>query len=195
MKYAFKAIATWLLMPLTLPLSLSSLIYYKLTGSEGLYAFCAELVSLVPGLLGQYIRVSFYKVTLEEIAYDAAIGFCSYCAHPTARVGRGVVITSFSIIGTATLEDNVLISARVSILSGKYQHGGGMEKDMQHKDVGREHGQYDRVSIGAGSWIGEGAIVMASIGEKSIVSAGSVVTKEMPANGTAIGNPARFLKQ
>jgi acetyltransferase-like isoleucine patch superfamily enzyme len=195
MRYAVKGVVVWVMHLLTWPFSLTSLFMYKVFSSEGAFAFSAQLLSLVPGKPGQYLRASFYCVTLEQCKYDLMVGFCSYFSHPTARVGRGVGTGSFTVVGTATIDDSVLISSRVSILSGKFQHGQGISQNEQNKGAVTDRVNYTRVHIGARSWIGEGAIVMASIGADTIVSAGSVVTKDMPDNMTAIGNPARFLNR
>ncbi|MFW8636164.1 sugar O-acetyltransferase [Cribrihabitans pelagius] len=49
------------------------------------------------------------------------------------------------------------------------------------------------VSLGAGAWIGGGAILLPgiTIGERAIVGAGAVVTRNVAAGGTVAGNPAR----
>lgn len=185
MRYEFKRLIVWCMYLLAWPFGLPSLLYYKLTGKETIFDFSAKLLSLVPGKGGQYLRTAFYKMTLAECQYDLMVGFCSYFSHPTARAGRRVGMGSFSIVGTADIGDNVMISSRVSVLSGKYQHGATGE---------RAEPVFTRVRIGTGSWLGEGCIVMADIGERCVVSAGSVVSKPMPDRSTAIGNPARFIQ-
>ncbi len=52
------------------------------------------------------------------------------------------------------------------------------------------------ISIAANVWLGGGAIVLpgVSIGENSVVGAGAVVTKSLPANVVAVGNPARVIR-
>ena len=188
MSYELKGVIIWLMHLLTWPLSIPSLIGYKLFSSEELFSFSAKILSLIPGKLGQYLRTSFYCQTLVDCKYDLVIGFCSFFAHPTSEVGRHVVIGSFTIIGTAKIGDNISVGSRVSIISGKLQH-----KVDEVTGVISE-GQYTKVNIGNSCWLGEGSIVMADIGEHSVVSAGSIVTKNMPDRRTAIGNPARFLK-
>jgi len=191
MRYTLKGVIVWFLHLFTWPFTVPSLIAYRFFGSEELFSTSAKLLSLIPGKLGQYIRTSFYCQTLTHCKYDLAVGFCSYFAHPTAIAGRHVGVGSFSIIGTVKLGNDVYISSRVSILSGKYQHGAG----LGNKGVGSGNIKFQEITIGDRVWIGEGAIVMANIENDCIVSAGSVVTKLMPSNNTAIGNPARFLKR
>jgi len=53
------------------------------------------------------------------------------------------------------------------------------------------------VVIGKDVWIGCNSIVLrgVSIGDNSVIGAGSVVTKDIPANTLAVGNPARFVRE
>ena len=54
-------------------------------------------------------------------------------------------------------------------------------------------GRCRRVTIGADCWLGAGALVMASIGERSTIGAGSVVVAAIPAGSLAVGAPARVV--
>ena len=53
------------------------------------------------------------------------------------------------------------------------------------------------VRIGSNCWLGAGVIVLpgVNIGDNTVVGAGSVVTKDLPANVVAVGNPCRVLRQ
>lgn len=53
------------------------------------------------------------------------------------------------------------------------------------------------VHIGKNCWLGAGVIVLpgVSIGDNTVVGAGSVVTKDLPANVVAVGNPCRVLRE
>ena len=63
----------------------------------------------------------------------------------------------------------------------------------------REQGyQYNLpVHIGRNCWLGAGVIVLpgVTIGDNTVVGAGSVVTKDLPANVVAVGNPCRVLRE
>lgn len=67
--------------------------------------------------------------------------------------------------------------------------------DLGH---GRNQGCYAiPITIGNDVWIGGSSVVLAgvTIGDNSIVAAGSVVTKDVPANVIVVGNPAKVLKE
>lgn len=63
----------------------------------------------------------------------------------------------------------------------------------------REQGyQYNApVHIGRNCWLGAGAIILpgVTIGDNTVVGAGSVVTKDLPANVVAVGNPCRIMRE
>ena len=55
--------------------------------------------------------------------------------------------------------------------------------------------EYGRpIAIGANVWIGGGALLLPGItvGDDAIIGAGSVVTRDVPAGATVVGNPARL---
>ena len=53
------------------------------------------------------------------------------------------------------------------------------------------------VHIGKNCWIGAGAVILpgVNIGDNVVIGAGSVVTKDIPSNVVAVGNPCRVLRQ
>ena len=52
------------------------------------------------------------------------------------------------------------------------------------------------IKIGNGVWVGAGAIILpgVTIGDHSVIGAGAVVNRDIPANCVAVGNPARVIK-
>ena len=52
------------------------------------------------------------------------------------------------------------------------------------------------IHIGRNCWLGAGVIVLpgVSIGDNSVIGAGSIVTKDIPSNVVALGNPCRVLR-
>lgn len=53
------------------------------------------------------------------------------------------------------------------------------------------------ITIGNGCWLGGGVIVLpgVTIGEGCMIGAGSVVTKDIPENSLAVGNPCRVIRK
>jgi maltose O-acetyltransferase len=53
------------------------------------------------------------------------------------------------------------------------------------------------ITVGNNVWLGGGVIILpgVNIGENTVVGAGAVVTKDLPANVVAVGNPARVIRQ
>ena len=86
-----------------------------------------------------------------------------------------------------TLEDDVLLASNVDVISGTGQHR-FEDPDVPVREQG---GTFERVTIGADTWIGNRAVVMADVGPQCVVGAGSVVTKPLEARSTAVGSPAR----
>lgn len=153
------------------------------------YGMLAQFYALAPGLPGDYLRIAFYKLTLEECSLDSRISFGSFFAHPEARVGERVYIGSYCVLGRVHIGPRTQIATAVQVLSGKHQHA----RDAEGRISGSDRGAFTTVSIGADCWIGAAAIVMADIGNHSTIGAGSIVTKPIPANSVAVGNPAKVL--
>jgi len=154
-------------------------------GSEEVFHLLACLLSLIPGKIGSYMRVGYYKGMLKAISSDVYIGFGSFFSRPSAEVGRSVNIGAYCILGNVVLEDGVLIASRVSIPSGKYQHGNSFSSQKGAPLC------FDKVTIGQRTWVGEGAVILSDVGDDCIICAGSVVTRPIPDGYVAAGNPAR----
>ena len=93
-------------------------------------------------------------------------------------------------LGLVHIERDVLVGAGVQIPSGPDTHGIS-DPDVLIRD---QPGTKRLVRIGAGSWIGSAAVVMADVGRGSVVGAGSVVTTPLPDYVIAAGIPARVLR-
>lgn len=165
-------------------------LFYKLTGSKDLFAGQGQLLALVPGKIGSYIRVAYYSKTLEQCPIRGYIGFGTFFAHPEVELGVGYYIGAYNIIGMAKIGDHATIASHVSILSGKHQHG---YKEID-KPIQEQPGVFRKITIGENCWIGNGAIIMDDLGIQNIVAAGSVVINKSNNYEILAGNPAIVVK-
>jgi acetyltransferase-like isoleucine patch superfamily enzyme len=111
---------------------------------------------------------------------------------PEAKVGNRVYIGRYCSIGFADIADDVMLADGVQILSGGHEHS---TESAEGKTMRQQTQTYQRLSIGPGAWIGAGAVIMADVGEDSIVGAGAVVNRSIPAHCVAAGVPARVVKE
>jgi virginiamycin A acetyltransferase len=170
---------------LIVPTWLEAIIFGK--KSERFYGCCKELLATIPTFIGQYLRLAYYKSVCSKVDFDVCFLWGSMIAHRDTAIGSGTVIGTYSIIGYAEIGRNVIFGARVSVVSGKYQHGRPGERSHD-RELTEE---YTRIKIGANAWIGEGSVILSNIGENCTIGAGSVLLKDAPANTTFMGNPAR----
>lgn len=157
---------------------------------ESVYLLFAQAYALAPGIIGDYLRIAYYKLTLEECALDSRIQFGSFFVHPQAKLGHGVYIGCYCVLGRTGIGDRTQISSGVHILSGRRQHA----RAPDGRILGSAGGEFTSVSIGKDCWIGAAAIVMAEVGAGSTVGAGSVVVKPIPEGSVAVGSPARVVR-
>lgn len=185
MKAAIKSVLHGIFLVLALPMAL-------LTGfgrSESVFRFFAQLCALGPGLPGDYLRIAYYKLTLEACDLESRVQFGSFFAHPEARLGRLAYIGCYCVLGRTSIGERTQIASAVQILSGRRQHA----RDQHGRILAGDLKAFDTVTIGADCWIGAAALVMADVGAGSTVGAGAVVVKPVPPASVAVGNPARVV--
>jgi virginiamycin A acetyltransferase len=183
------AVATAVL--LTSPLWLSTRIAGRLRKSDSVFVTCSQIIGAIPSGVGVYLRRGFYLMTLDQTAADVTVEFATWFSHPQIRIGKHVYIGGRCIIGMCEIGDGVLIGSNVNILSGRHQHHSedpNLPRDAQGRRFTEPH-------IGCKAWIGNSAVVMADVGDNSIIGAGSVVVKPIPPGSVAVGNPAVVKKQ
>ena len=181
-----RALATVVMLPALASYYVKALIL----GRDRALESSTQALSLLPGVVGQYLRRAFLARTLDYCAPSAIIEFGTLFSSTGTRIGDRVYIGPRCHIGLAHFERDVLVGSAVHVPSGRHTHG---TTDLS-KPIREQEGQREVVRIGAGSWIGNAAVVMADVGQNTIVGAGAVVTKPLPDHVVAGGVPARVLR-
>ena len=110
-----------------------------------------------------------------------------------AFIGKNCKISSHTFICEGvTIEDNVFIGHNVTFINDKYPRAtnpdGGLQTEADWK--------VESTFIKKGASVGSSSTILCgvTIGENAIIGAGSVVTKDVPANAVVAGNPAKFIR-
>jgi len=144
--------------------------------------------------LGKNVKLfSFVNLYGCEIGDNTKIG--AYVEiQKNAVVGQNCKISSHTFICEGVyIEDNVFIGHNVTFINDLYPHattsGGKMQSDEDWKVI--------PTFIKKGASIGSSSTILAgvTIGEKAIIGAGAVVTKDVPSSSIAAGNPAKVLRK
>jgi virginiamycin A acetyltransferase len=191
MRKAIKGIIIGIFYILTLPCGLLARGVYRLIGSPFFFEIFSEGLSIIPGRPGKYVRTCFYHQTLNESHLDTEYCFGCIINKLETSIGRRCGIGVLTTVGYCRIGDDSVIANGVSLLSGRKQHN----FDDPSKAIFSRNEDFSELSIGRNVFVGEGAVVMADIGDCTIVGAGSVVVKELPAYTIAVGNPARVVKE
>jgi acetyltransferase-like isoleucine patch superfamily enzyme len=104
-------------------------------------------------------------------------------------IGKNVFINhacTFLDMGGITIEDDVLIGPKVNLITENHPLDPGDRKTLLCKPI----------LVKRNAWIGAAATILpgVTIGENSVVAAGTVVTSDVAANTIAGGVPAKFIK-
>ena len=190
-KAVVKAAARGLAFVAALPAILSFWIRKGVFGRDRALQGSTQALALLPGLPGQYIRVAFLRCALDQCDKTAVVEFGTIFSRAGTRIGEHVYIGAGCRLGLVHIERDALMAGGVKVPSGARTH--------RIDDLGipiREQPRGETlVRIGAGSWIGEGAVIMADVGDDAVVGAGAVVTRVVPARAVAAGVPARVLRR
>jgi maltose O-acetyltransferase len=143
------------------------------TDGDGRRAVLTELLGAFGE--GSEIRSPFYC----DYGYQTFVG-----ARTFANFGLACLD-----VATVTIGDDVQIGPNVQLLTPTHPVEPGPRRDKWESAK--------PIAIGDNVWLGGGVIVGPgiTIGENTVVGAGAVVTRDLPANVVAVGNPARVIRQ
>ena len=114
-----------------------------------------------------------------DYGYNIEIGENFFANHNTVILDGGKV----------TFGDNVFIGPNCGI------HTAGHPIDFERRNMGLEYAY--PITVGDNVWIGAGVQIMPgiTIGSNVVIGAGSIVTKDIPDNSVAVGNPCRVIRE
>ena len=190
MRNALKSAARGLATVVVAPQLLSYFLRASVMGRDRALEGSSQMLALVPGLVGQYLRRAFLSHVIDYCAPTAVIGFGTLFSQVGCRIEDRAYIGPRCHLGLVHLEQDVLLAAGVHIPSGPRTHGTDPSAPIRD-----QAGDLRRVRVGAGSWIGSNAVVLANVGRETIVGAGAVVTRPLPDRVVAAGVPARVVRQ
>ena len=173
------------------PLLISHWLSSSISGADRSLESHSQLLSLFPGITGNYLRLAFYRFALEQCDPTATICFGALLSKTGARLGKHVYVGPRCMLGLVTLEDDVLLGPAVQIPSGPMTHG----IDRLDTPIRLQPGKKQRITVGRDTWIGAQAIVLADIGHQVVIGAASTVTKPIQPYVLAAGVPSRVIRE
>lgn len=155
-------------------------------------SFSTFFFSCLPNY-GFFMRLRAFpiKMIVKEGGENLALGPYVNIYNPSRlTLGKHVYIGFSTYIGDGdiTLEDEVVIGPHCSITAGNHLFKNGSVRFGGY--------EYKPIRIGKGSWLGANVCVLAgvTIGQGSLIAAGSVVTKDVPPYSIMGGVPAKLIK-
>lgn len=169
-------------------------LFFKL--SLFLYLSFEHFFNLFPDIfIGNRLRRMFYKFYMKSIGKDVIINVFTHFEVPqkisignNCSFNRGCWISGG---GGLQILDDVIMGPNVIIHTANHNYS---NPNLPFRLQGHS---FKSVLIKQNVWIGANAIILpgVTINENCIIGAGSVVTKEMPANSLIGGTPAKVIKK
>jgi len=186
---ALKRVALGMATMLVAPAVASYSIRARLLGRDRALEGSTQALALIPGLAGQYFRRAFLMRVLAACHSSATVEFGTIFSRVDARIGENAYIGPRCHLGLVEIERDTLLAAGVHVPSGPHTHGTALGSPFREQP-----GERRCVRIGAGAWIGSGAVVMANVGRGAVVGAGAVLTRPIPDRVLAVGVPAQVVR-
>ena len=138
--------------------------------------------------VGENTNIWQFCVVLPEAQIGDNCNVCAHCfIENDVKIGDNVTIKcGVYLWDEINIGSNVHIGPNVTFTNDKYPRSKKYPK-----------GKFEKTVIEDGASIGAGSVILCgiTIGKNSMIGAGSVVTKSVPANQLWVGNPARFVRE
>lgn len=153
----------------------------------------SEYLSITPDVkLGKNVKLSkFINLYGCEIGDNTKIG-AFVEIQKNAKIGNNCKVSSHTFVCEGvTIEDGVFIGHSVTFINDSYPRATAEGRLQTEADW-----KVEKTLVKQGASIGSGTTVLSNvtIGENAIVGAGSVITRDVPANTIVAGNPAKILR-
>ena len=143
--------------------------------------------------LGKNVKLSkFINLYGCEVGDDTKIG-AFVEIQKNSKIGKNCKISSHTFICEGVfIEDGVFVGHGVTFINDSYPRATTEEGQLQTE----QNWKVEKTLVKSRASIGSGSTILSKvvIGENAIVGAGSVVTKDVPANAIVAGNPAKILR-
>jgi maltose O-acetyltransferase len=150
----------------------------------------AEFNGSAPGAWDE--RAALLRRMLRDVGEGVVVRPPFYCEYGAVSIGVGTFINVDAVmldVAPVTIGADCQIATRVQLLTATHPI------DPEPRRAGWEYAE--PITVADNVWLGGGVIVCpgVSIGQDTVVGAGAVVTKDLPAGIVAAGVPARVLRE
>ncbi|MEH6582660.1 MAG: DapH/DapD/GlmU-related protein [Halioglobus sp.] len=161
--------------------------------ANGLYVYLIHVLHLLLGVMPGFVRNFVFRSLLHKAGTPIYFDYGVYIKFPwlveigdNVSINRGVEFYSDFFGG-----NSIVIGSDVIIAPNARFHAA--DHDLSGSSFSHSG---KTIRVGDNVWIGASAIILpgVSIGDGAVVGAGSVVTRDVPENTVAVGNPARVIK-
>ncbi|WP_173021234.1 DapH/DapD/GlmU-related protein [Secundilactobacillus folii] len=148
---------------------------------------CFQINTSTPNSAAQ--QEAYDQLFAHQLPKDSTVTAPTYIDRAShVHIGNHVFINhnlTTIALGGIYIGDNVQIAPNVSLITANH--------DIQQMNILNTA----PIHVEAGAWIGTKAVILPSvtIGAGTIIGAGAVVTKDIPAHSVAVGNPAKVIKK
>lgn len=159
-----------------------------------LYSYFSSCVAVALDILPPFVRYGVFKLFLGRMGKDVLIDYKVYIRYfknvqigNHVRINRGCEFyTSHGLGKKIVIGDHVTISPNVKFYSAAQDY-----KQLGMPDIA------DNIILEDYCWVCADSLILpgVTIGTGSVIGAGSVVTRDIPAWSVAVGNPAKVIKK